>query len=145
MDHGEVEGVDPAEIICIEHVLRPDASRSWGSEIGLEHLQHRLEHRRARNADATAGRLKPLAEGAVDERVKNDPRLFLERRNHAVELGRGTHHGMNMLDRPHLRILRRRGAGDRDECLARGVGDEMKMEVAAPHERSPGQGVDKCG
>ena len=37
---------------------------------------------------------------------------------------------MHVLDRRDLRVLRRRGASDRDQCLAGCIGDQMEVEIA---------------
>ena len=62
VDHGEVERIDAAEVFRIENVLGADAARAGRAEVGLQHLQDRLEHGGAGNADALAGMFQALAE-----------------------------------------------------------------------------------
>ena len=54
MLHGEVERVDAPEIFGVEHMLGADAAAGRRTEIGLEHGQHRLEHRNAGQAHCRA-------------------------------------------------------------------------------------------
>ena len=62
VQHGEVERLDAAEIVGIEHMLAGDRRRRRRAEIGFEHLQDALQHRNARNVQPFAGLLDLLGQ-----------------------------------------------------------------------------------
>ena len=131
MQHGVVERIDALEIVGVERVLRADAVRGLGAEIGLQQLQDRPEDRQAGQAELAAVVFQPLQQLVIEQRVEHDARRFLDLRQHAVELLLGPHQRIDVLDRRDLGVLRGRRARDRDQRLAGRVGDEVEVEVAA--------------
>ena len=111
-------------------MLGADPAGAWRAEIALQDLQHRLEHRGAGNADLAAGRLEPLAEIAVDQRVEDDARRFLEVGDDPVELLGRAHQRVDVLDGADVGVLRRSGASDRDQRFAGRVRNHVEVEEA---------------
>ena len=70
VQHRVVERVNTLEIVGVERVLRTDAMRELGSEIGLQQLQHRPQDREARQAQFTAVLLKPLQQFVIKQGVE---------------------------------------------------------------------------
>ena len=143
VQHGVVERVDALEIFGVERVLRADPLAGLRAEIGLQQLQHRTEDRQAGQAELAAFLLQPLGEVVIEQGIEHDAGRFLDLGQHAIELFLGPHQRIDMLDRRHLGVLRRRRASDRDQSLTGRIRDEMQMEIAAG---SMGHGTGKaCG
>ena len=107
MQHGEVERLDAPEIVGVEHMLAADRRRRRRAEIGFEHLQDRLQRRHAGDVEPLAGLLELLGQLAVDQGVEHDAGRRLDLLQHPVELAPAAHERVEVLDRPHLRVLHR--------------------------------------
>ena len=130
MQHGVVERVDALEIFGIEHVLGADAMDGLGAEIGLEQPQHRPEHRHAGQPELAAFVFQQLDQVFLEQRIEHEAGRFGDFGQRKVELLLRAHHRIEMLDRRHIGVLRRRRARDRDQRFAGGVGNQMQMEIA---------------
>jgi len=91
--------------------------------IGWQHMQ-------ARHLELAAAALDGLDQLALDDGVEHDARRLLDLLQHALELLGRAHQRMHVLDGAHLRVLHRGGLRHRGQCLARGIRDQMQMEVA---------------
>ena len=130
MGEREVQRVDAAEIVGVEHVLGADAAGRARAEIGLEGGKHRVEHRDARNAEAAAALLQHGGERHVDQRVEHDAGRVLDLPQRPVDLRLRADQRVDVLDRMRVLVLRRGGARDVDQRLAGRVGDQVQMEIA---------------
>ena len=74
MQHRVVECVDTLEVFGIERVLRANAVRSFGTEIGSQQLQNRAEDRQAGQAELSAAILEPLGQLLVQQRIEYEAR-----------------------------------------------------------------------
>ena len=146
MLHGEVQRVDAAEIFGVEHMLRADAAAGRRAEIGLEHGQHRLQHRDAGQAHRGAALVDHVRKLLVDDRVEHDARLLLDVLEHLRQLLFGADQRIDVLDRARVLVLRRSRAAGGEQRLAGGVRDQMQVEEALRfvHNRL-GQPVECCG
>jgi hypothetical protein len=147
MQHGEVERVDPLEIIGIEHVLRPGALGRDRAEIRLEHAQNRVQHRQAGTAEVAAGVLQPVGEVWLDQGIEDDAGGGLQLAQHAIKLRRRAHQGIDMLNRRNALILGRGRPAHRDQRLAGRIRHQVEMEKIAAHEKAcPAPDVQRrCG
>src|SRR5690606_22215574 len=128
MLHGEVQSINPSEIVRIENVLSANSSPCRRPEIGLEHGQDRLQHVDAWQACRSAPFLEPPRKLLVHHRIKDDARLFLNPRAHLLQMLFGTDQGVDVLDRARVLVLRGCRTPRRKERLASGVGNQVKME-----------------
>ena len=128
--HREVQRVDAAEIVGVEHVLSGDCRRLRCAEIALEHLHDRLQDVQARNLQLAAAALQLLRQLLIDNRIEDDAGRLLDLLQHPLQLSGRAHERMHVLDRTELRILNGRGLGDGRQRLACRVGNEMDVKVA---------------
>ena len=131
MHHRVVQRVDALEIFRIERVLRADASRSGGAEIGLKQLHHRTDDRQARNVHLLALGFQPRHQILFQQCKKHDARRLLDLRQGALELLLAAHQWINMFHRRHICILRGHRARHRDQGLTGRIGHQVKMKIVA--------------
>ncbi len=132
---GEVHRVDALEVLGVQHVLGARPGRLLRAEVGLQKVVDRLQHREAGRTRFPRRHLEPLAEIAPHQGVEHEARRRPDLRDHPFELGGRAHQRVDVLDGRDAFVLRRRRPADIDERLARGIGDEMEMKVAAAHAR----------
>ena len=131
MHHRIIQRVDPLEIFRIQGVLRADAARGRGAEIGLEQLHHRPDDRQARNVDLLALGFQPADQILLQQGEQHDAGRFLDFIEHAIELLLAAHQRIDMFDRRHVGVLRGHRARHRDQRLTGRIGDQMKMKIIA--------------
>ena len=130
MRHREVQRINAAEIIGIEHVLACHGRRLALTQISLEHLHYWIEDGQSRNLEFLAALFNQRGEIGIDHRVEHDARSLLDLLEHALHLLLRPDQGMDMLDRPYQRVLYRCRLGDRGQGFTGCIGNEMQVVVA---------------
>src|SRR5262249_50302634 len=131
MQHRVVERIDALEIVGVERVLRTDAMRGLGAEIGLQELQDRPQDRQAGQAQLPAVIFEPLQKFLLEQFIENDPRRLLDLCQYTIKLLLGPHQRINVLHRRDLGVLRGRGPRDGGQRLTGCVRYEVEVEIAA--------------
>ena len=108
--HREIQGVDPLEIVGVQHVLRARARRRVLTQIRLEQCEDRAEDGKARRSRRLATRLQTLRELRIDKREQHNSRRILDFRDHAIELRGGSDERVHVFDGSDALILRGRRA-----------------------------------
>jgi len=99
VQHGVVEGIDALEILRVERVLRTDAVRGLGPQVGLQQLQDRPQNRQAGQAQFTAVLFKPAQQLVIEQRIEHDAWRFLDLGQDSIELLLRAHQRIDMFDR----------------------------------------------
>jgi hypothetical protein len=89
-----------------------------------------IENRDAWHFQCCAMAFEELTKFWIDKSEEDDPRLPLDVGEDALKLLGGSDEGVDVLNRAILRIMCRRGAGDRIEGLAGRIGDQVHVEIA---------------
>ena len=104
--------------------------RGLGAKIGLEHPQNRPQHRHTGQSELAAFILEDLDQVLLEQRIKHQAGRFGDFRHRQIQLLLRAYHRVQMLDRRHIGVVRRRRARDRNQGLAGGVGNQMEMKIS---------------
>ena len=129
MRHGEIERVDPLEVVGVQRMLSRHLRRGLGVEILRQYCNDGIEDRHARDSQGLAVLFKMLADFRVDKGEQDDAGLLFDLAQCAIELRRSPDQCIDMGNRPEVGILGGRGLCHGIECFTRRIGDEVKMVI----------------
>jgi hypothetical protein len=127
---GELDRLDAREIGGVERVLAAGARLCFLPEHPRQRVGDRVERGDGRQVECPRAALEADAQLAVDESEEDHAGARLHLGHDAVEMRFRSHHRPEMAHHLDIVELRDRRLGDIFECLARGVGYEMKVEPA---------------
>ena len=133
-----VHGVDPAEIVSIHHVLRSAFGNGRGADFLLHQVHHRVQNRKAGDADAAAGLLQRHAQTLIDQGEEHQARFMLDALQNPVEVQAGTDQRPAVMNDVMAHEARERRAGDGVQRLAGAVGHQVQVGGAGGHGSIPG-------
>ena len=125
-----VHGVDAAEVVGVQHVLRRALLLGLRAELGLQQVHHLVEHREAGHAEPLAALLQRVAQAAVHQGEQHRPRFVPQSFQHAVQLEPGADQAPAV--RRDVLVLEARQGRARHgvQRLAGAVGDEVQVHDA---------------
>jgi hypothetical protein len=99
-------------------------------KVGSQRADHRIENRDGRHLQTSAALLQQLAKSVVYHREQNDPGIGFNTGNDPVDLGAGSHHAPDMLDRLSVIELHEAGPGHRMHGFSGGIRNEVKVKAS---------------
>src|SRR5262249_12802642 len=109
-------------------VLCPNASSRGGAKIDLEGIHNGFEHVDGGDTHLRTALIDERRELAVDNRIKDDPRLTVDRLQDLQKLLAIADQRVDVLDRLCRFELRRSRTAGRNQCFASRVRNQMQME-----------------
>lgn len=128
--HGEVESVDPLEVVRVKGMLSCHLRCGGRVEVFRKDRNYRIENRHAGNAKQSALMLEMGSQALIYDGEEHDTWLLLDLPQGTIELAGCADERVDMSDWAKIGVLGSGGLGNRIQGLARGIRDQMEVVVA---------------
>ena len=129
MIEGKGNCVDAREILAVEQMLFTRYPTALTMKVRSQGTDDRIKNRNGRHLQPAAAVLQQLAKSVVDHREQDDSGIGFNPGYDPVDLGAGSHHAPDMLDRLSVVELHEAGPGHRMHGFSGGIGDKVKMKA----------------
>ncbi len=128
-----VHGVDPAEIIRVQHVLAAGFVFGRQIQMRLEKVEHRIEDVKQRDVHAGASGVQLRAQGVIDQGTEDGAGFGLYPLQNAMELQAGANEGPAVIGDRRVVKLRGGGAGEGGQSVTRCIRDQVDIQFIRVH------------
>src|SRR5260370_20777838 len=133
MIEGKGNRIDAREILAVEQMLFARHPPTLPMKIGSQCADDRIANRAGRHLQPAAALLQQLAKSVIDHREQDDPGIGFNPGYNPVDLGAGSHHAPDMLDRLSVVELPNAAPGHRMHGFSGAIVNAVKTKAGPPN------------